>query len=107
MNSLRSMSSSSCFKKSREFPVGSVNRGVEFLFQAEQEVNSAFLFLYERERKSYRKLSITLKLSRMFKRKIKKKVGYSRSKERELGKNGSKELYCAHSSLLRKQGSLS
>lgn len=45
MNSLRSMSSSSCFKKSREFPVGSVNRGVEFLFQAEQEVNSAFLFL--------------------------------------------------------------
>lgn len=45
MNSLRSMSSSSCFKKSREFPVGSVNRGVYFFFQAEQEVNSAFLFL--------------------------------------------------------------
>lgn len=45
MNSLRSMtmSSSSCFKKSREFPVGT--RGVVFLFQAEQEVNSAFLFL--------------------------------------------------------------
>lgn len=25
--------------------LGEVNRGVEFLFQAEQEVNSAFLFL--------------------------------------------------------------